>query len=228
MHARTLLVSDGDDDLVVRGFPPGDQAVRNELRVLPRLGPLAGSAPRLLAGGDDPDHGPVIVTTRVPGSHPAAWLDLATIAREMAAALARIHWLTGEGLTEDPAVSAYGGVLTHGDFWSGNALWEGDRVTGVVDWSGACYAPRGIDVAWCRQDLVLLGSPGAAEVFLGRYESATGRRVGDVLAWDVRAADRARDHVEDRAARYAATGREDVSGEVLRRRFDAWDTWLGL
>ncbi|MBK0296215.1 phosphotransferase, partial [Bacillus sp. S34] len=54
-------------------------------------------------------------------------------------------------------------VLTHGDLWSGNTLWEGDRLTGIVDWSGAMSAPRGVDIAWCRQDLVLLGSTVAAD-----------------------------------------------------------------
>jgi len=44
-------------------------------------------------------------------------------------------------------------VLTHFDFWSGNVLLEHGVITGVVDWSGAAQAPRGLDVSWCRLDL---------------------------------------------------------------------------
>lgn len=52
-HARTCVVTDGREELVVRRFPPGDPAVRHETAVLPRLSHLAPLVPRLVAA--DPD-----------------------------------------------------------------------------------------------------------------------------------------------------------------------------
>ena len=238
-HARTLMVVDGDARAVVRMFPRGDDAVRRECEVLRRLGPLGPLAPRLLAHGAAQGH-PVIVTDAVPGGPPAPGLDPVVIGERMGTALAAIHDLDPVGLPDESrqptrsagrlATTAHEAwrevdldrVLTHGDFWSGNTLWEGDRLTGIVDWSGAMSAPRGVDIAWCRQDLVLLGSTVAADRFLDAYESTTGRRVRDVRAWDVIAAARADAYVETWAPNYAGIGRPETDGRLLRSRFDAW------
>ncbi|MBA8989382.1 aminoglycoside phosphotransferase (APT) family kinase protein [Curtobacterium pusillum] len=241
-HARTLLVSgdvDHADHAVVRAFPRSDDAVVRELAVLHRLRPLGRLAPRLLAHGETDGH-PLIVTEALPGGPPAADLDPVVIGEQMGAALAAIHRLDPAGLPDDvrrPTLRAgrlaalaheawreadLERVLTHGDFWSGNTLWEGDRLSGVVDWSGARSAPRGVDLAWCRQDLVLLGSASAADRFLAAYEAAAGRRVPDVRAWDVIAAARADTYVETWAPNYGGVGRPEIDGRVLRQRFDAW------
>ena len=238
-HARTLLVADGDERVVVRMFPRADDAVDREREVLSRLGPLGSLAPRLLAHGAT-DGYPVIVTEAVPGGPPAPTLDPVVIGEQLGVALAAIHELDPVGLTDEVrqptqragrlAAAAHEAwqeadldrVLTHGDFWSGNTVWAGDRLAGVVDWSGAMSAPRGVDLAWCRQDLVLLGSPTAADRFLAAYETAAGRRVRDVHAWDVVAAARADTYVETWAPNYAGIGRPEVTGRVLRERFDAW------
>ncbi|WIB77615.1 aminoglycoside phosphotransferase family protein [Curtobacterium sp. MCPF17_002] len=238
-HARTLLVDDGDAHVVVRMFPRADDSVARELEVLRRLGPLGRLAPRALAHGELEGHG-VIVTEAVPGGPPSPTLDPVVIGEQLGVALAAVHRLDPTGLPDDArepttragrlAASAQEAwreadldrVLTHGDFWSGNTVWDGDRLTGVVDWSGARSAPRGVDLAWCRQDLVLLGSPVAAERFLAAYEAASGRRVLDVHAWDVVAAARADTYVETWAPNYAGIGRPEVDARVLRERFDAW------
>lgn len=238
-HARTVLAVDGDQHVVVRMFPRGDDSVARELEVLTRLGPLGRLAPRGLAHGDLDGHG-VIVTEALPGGPPAPGLDPVVIGEQLGVALGAVHGLDPVGLPDDvreptgragrlAAVAQEAWreadldrVLTHGDFWSGNSLWEGDRLTGIVDWSGARSAPRGVDLAWCRQDLVLLGSPTAADRFLAAYESAIGRRVLDVHAWDVVAAARADTYVETWAPNYAGIGRPEIDARVLRERFDAW------
>ncbi|MET3450775.1 aminoglycoside phosphotransferase family protein [Curtobacterium sp. 1544] len=238
-HARTLMAVDGDARVVVRMFPRGDDAVRREREVLRRLGPLGTLAPRLLAHGEAQGH-PVIVTDAVPGGPPAPGLDPVVIGEQMGRALAEIHRLDPVDLPDESrqptrragrlATSAHEAwrevdldrVLTHGDFWSGNALWEGERLTGIVDWSGAMSAPRGVDIAWCRQDLVLLGSTAAADRFLAVYEGATGQRVRDVRAWDVIAAARADAYLETWAPNYAGIGRPEIDGRLLRSRFDTW------
>ncbi|GAB3263378.1 hypothetical protein GCM10027425_27800 [Alteromonas gracilis] len=243
-HARTCVVADGREDLVVRRFPPGDPAVRHEVEVLARVEHLAPLVPRLVAADPDGgDEGPMIVTSRLPGCHPGPRLAPTALARGLAQVLARIHASGGEGLrdaevsapeTSGPLAAAAralvgsrpgGGsdaVLTHYDFWCGNTLWIDDRPTGVVDWSGARRAPRGQDVAWCRLDLVLLHGVEAAEAFLAAYEEAADVTVDDVADWDLLAAAHAEDAVEGWAPNYAGIGRPELTPEALRGRLVGW------
>lgn len=66
-------------------------------------------------------------------------------------------------------------VLVHGDFWTGNLLWHGLDLVGVIDWDGAAAGPASADVAKCQLDLTLSLGPTAAERFAVRYCSITGR-----------------------------------------------------
>lgn len=240
-HATVVLVADGGSELVVRAFPAGDEAVGHEVQVLPRIEALGDRVPRLVAHAVHGAEPPLIVTTRVRGAHPPAWLAPEVIAQQMAGVLADIHRLPGDGLRPTPAGPPAGPhpvavaarrelpallteerVLTHYDFWCGNALWDGDVLTGVVDWSGARHGPRGLDVAWCRQDLVLLGSARAADLFLHEYERAAGRHLPEIRAWDTYAAAQAVACVEDWAPNYHGIDRPDITRATLRRRLDAW------
>ena len=78
-------------------------------------------------------------------------------------------------------------VLRHRDLWFGNIVWTGDRITGVVDWSGACVGdPRG-DVGYARVDVHLVLGAKAARTF----HSAIERRRGpmpDTAWWELLAA----------------------------------------
>lgn len=100
-HALTLLVSDGRVEYVVRRFPAGDPAVAREAAVYSRLEPESGIVPRLVAYSDEPTS-PTIVTSRLPGGHPAHNLSPSAMASQMAGALARIHRLDGDGLPPAP------------------------------------------------------------------------------------------------------------------------------
>ena len=243
-HAETALVAAAGRLLVARRFPEGDDAVQREVRVLERVRPLGVLVPELVAHRVDAA-GSVIVTTLVDGGPPASGLDPEMIAREMAAVLARVHALDGVGLPaapkplppgdsaiarrariEQPDLGPAGRVMVHNDFWCGNALWRGDRLTGVVDWSDARWGPRGVDVAWCRQDLVLLGAPDAADVFLRAYEDEAGILIADIHAWDLRVGAYAEPVVETWAPNYDGIGRVDVTANVLRRRLDEWNLAL--
>jgi aminoglycoside phosphotransferase (APT) family kinase protein len=239
-HAFTIQAGDAHGDVVVRVFPTGDDAVQREVDILTRVQALGGFVPTFLARGAVDDQ-PMIVTTLVPGTAPRPTVPVAQIAAQMGEMLARIHTLDGSGLRRAPTAPPDGTgvlaraaraalprledndkVLTHFDFWSGNTLWEGDELTGVVDWSGARVAPRGVDVAWCRQDLVLLGARSAADIFLETYENHAGLVVADMSLWDLVAAAQADPVVESWAANYHGVGRPDITSEVLRKRLDDW------
>ena len=243
-HATTVVVTCRGRSLVARRFPLGDDAARRECAAHPTLARLGTLVPRLVAIGGTQAR-PVIITTVVPGTPPSPVLPVAAIAAGMARTLARIHGLSGAGLRLQPVGPGMGDgplarralaefedldtshrVLTHLDFWCGNVLWDGSDVAGVVDWSGACSAPRGVDLAWCRQDLVLLGDPDAAELFLREYQRLSGVTVTDIGAWDVQAAARAEDRVETWAPNYLGIGRSDGTAETLRARLDAWNATL--
>ncbi len=240
-HALTV-VAEADDgtEMVIQSFPAGDDAVEREVEVLRYVNGLGEWVPRLIAHTLDVT-GPLIVTTRVPGGHPSPDLPGAVIAVQMAHALAQIHRLDGEGLRPRtnkpstdtspvtlaaprtwPQLDEADLVLTHSDFWCGNALWDGPMLTGVVDWVGAHRAPRGVDIAWCRLDLVLLGEVDAADLFLNEYALATGATITDQHGWDLRAAARADQIVDTWSPNYYDIGRTDLTPQLLRRRFDSW------
>jgi aminoglycoside phosphotransferase (APT) family kinase protein len=64
-------------------------------------------------------------------------------------------------------------VLLHRDFHPGNVLWRRGRVSGVVDWLGACAGPAAADVAHCRVNLLAMGAE-VTERFTGRWERVAG------------------------------------------------------
>ncbi|QSB04623.1 phosphotransferase family protein [Natronoglycomyces albus] len=241
-HARTFLVSDGVDEYVARVFPPEDTAATHEVGILERLEPLGDAVPHLVAVAGAAS--PVVLTTRVPGSTPHPQLPPEAMAAPLARMLARIHALDGSGLRLAPARVPPGDspiaqaaqaewdrldtserVLTHYDLWIGNTLWQARKLTGVVDWSGARHAPRAVDLAWFRQDLVLLGSVAAAESFRAEYERICGP-VKDLELWDRQAAAQADPAVEAWAANYVGIGRPQITARLLRQRLNAWSARL--
>lgn len=242
-HAETALILVAGRELVVRRYPPGDDAVANEIPVLERVSSLKALVPQLVAYQHGAD--PLIVTTKVDGGLPDPALPLNAIADAMAKALAQIHSISGAGLHRgrkalpqaetsiaraarrnpprfDPSLD----VLVHGDFWCGNAMWQGPQLTGLVDWSGGHSGARGLDVSWCRQDLVLLGDVEAADLFLEAYQRASGTEVVDLREWDLTAGAWADTVVETWAPNYTGIGRPDITPEKLRARLNAWNSAL--
>jgi aminoglycoside phosphotransferase (APT) family kinase protein len=250
-HARTYLIRTANpgQEFILREFPPGDDAPGNESRVLSALAGLGGLAPRLLASGagDAPGTAAWTLISRLPGTaditpdRPAAW------AGQLGQALARIHAIPGQRLGDFQKVSERPGgslmavsgpaagpvranwellasapaVLTHYDFWSGNTVWQGGMLTGVVDWSGGALGPRGFDVGWCRLDLYLLYGEHIAASFLESYENASSA-LPDLLYWDLWAAARSHEDVESWVPNYRDLGRPDLTAPELRKRHTAW------
>jgi aminoglycoside phosphotransferase (APT) family kinase protein len=255
-HARTWLIQLAHPELevVLREFPAGDDTARHEAVVLTDLDGLDGLAPRLLASGagQPPPVGSWVLISRLPGraditpDQPAAW------AGQLGRALARIHATPLRGLTgfqrvldrtEGSRAALRGsaasvvaarwdslagppGVLTHYDFWSGNVVWRGDVLTGVVDWSGAAIGPRSYDVGWCRLDLYLLYDELIADTFLDAYEAASESAPVDRLLCDLWAVARSHHTVETWVPNYRDLGRADLTASQLRRRHTAWTQHL--
>lgn len=82
----------------------------------------------------------------------------------------------------------YQGTFLHRDFHLGNVLWQGEEVTGVVDWVETSWGPAGLDVAHCTTYLAMLHGPDAADAFVSAYREHTdGFRddPGDQRYWQV-------------------------------------------
>jgi aminoglycoside phosphotransferase (APT) family kinase protein len=78
-------------------------------------------------------------------------------------------------------------TLVHIDYWPGNILWDQGRITAVVDWEEAAYGDPGIDVAYCRMELVLSGMGQVADEFLQAYEAERGQSVANLAFWEIAA-----------------------------------------
>jgi aminoglycoside phosphotransferase (APT) family kinase protein len=248
-HAATWLVAmDGPvTEAVLREFPAGDESVPWEAEVLRALDGLEGLVPRLLAAGAD-DPVPWLLLSRLPGTADITSVPPETIANQLGMTLARIHRPRGEQLASlrrvlemdggrlesltGPAASVVKEhwqrvieeplVLTHSDFWSGNVVWDAERVSGVVDWNGGSLGPRGYDVGWCRLDLYLLFDEAIADLFLHAYEAAVGETLADPALWDLWSVSRSDDYVETWVPNYLDLGRADLTAANLRTRHREW------
>lgn len=103
----------------------------------------------------------------------------------------RIHQMESEPILEDalgwmranvPAAETT--TLVHGDYRTGNLIYEEDRIAAVLDWEFACLGDPVLDLAWvCAlsnrtdSDLVCYLLP--RERFLDGYAERTGRRPSD-------------------------------------------------
>jgi aminoglycoside phosphotransferase (APT) family kinase protein len=239
-------------EAVLRRFPTGDAAAGNEAAALTALDGLNGWAPRLIdvdPGGERAGQ-PVTLITRVTGHPDITPADPHTAATELAKILARVHATRLDGLSSfrdgvraaisaaapmrstapsAPALLAHEhrlaqqpSVLTHYDYWTGNVLWQGGTITGVIDWAGAARAPRGFDVSWCRLDLVLLHDHATADTFLTAYQRAAGQPVPDIDLWDLFALTNSHHTVETWLPNYHPLGRTDLTAADLRERHTRW------
>jgi aminoglycoside phosphotransferase (APT) family kinase protein len=255
-HADTWRVDTENPatSVVVRQFPVGDPAPLSEQRVLRALDGLGGVAPVLLGGDLDGRWSkyPTSLTSWLDGRPDITPADPREWARELGRALAAVHAVPVERLTELSSIFDHDGGsqdilagplaaevrsrwseavaspegLSHGDYWSGNVIWRDGRLTGIVDWSGASRGPRGFDLGWSRLDLVLLFDEEIADDFLAAYKAAIGQAIGEIRLWDCWAAARSHDAVESWAPNYLPLGRADLDEDELRRRHARWTARL--
>lgn len=73
----------------------------------------------------------------------------------------------------------------HRDYHPNNVLWQNGRVSGLVDWPNGCRGAVGIDLSWCRVNLIHLYGVPAADRFLQTYESLAGSSFQYHPFWDL-------------------------------------------
>ncbi|MEV0734273.1 aminoglycoside phosphotransferase family protein [Polymorphospora sp. NPDC050346] len=113
-------------------------------------------------------------------------------------------------------------VLVHGDLWQGNTLWDGDTLTGIVDWDMAGVGHNGIDLSSLRLDAALMFGGDAAEQVLAGWEDATGEPARDVAFWDAVTALNMPGDIAVFAPAIHDQGRRDLTATTLNGRRDAF------
>jgi aminoglycoside phosphotransferase (APT) family kinase protein len=96
-------------------------------------------------------------------------------------------WLRAIEILEGPQPSAER-VFIHRDYHPGNVLWQGGKVSGLVDWVNASLGSPWADVGHCRENLASELGQQAADRFLELYREASGRQDDYHPYWDISAA----------------------------------------
>lgn len=107
-------------------------------------------------------------------------------------------------------------VLIHDDFHPGNVLFDGGRLSAIVDWPLAAAGPPACDVAFCRLDVALMLGLEVADAVLAAYEAETGAPLADIAWWDLYAASRAETDLAVWTESYAGLADVDLATVELR------------
>ena len=120
-----------------------------------------------------------------------------------------------------PSVISNGAVLTHHDFWFGNTLWTGERLTGIVDWDGALIDDPGYDVGYARIDMQLVLAGDSAARFRARYEARRGP-LHAMAFWDLVAVLSAFRWLSDWVVGYHEVGLTELTDDLARERMESF------
>lgn len=85
------------------------------------------------------------------------------------------------------SASVYSGppVLLHGDFWPGKLLWQGARLTAILDWEDAALGDPASDVAGCRLELRWKYGLAATARLTQRYLRSSAIAAERLALWDL-------------------------------------------
>jgi len=209
---RLLGVRIADDtQALVIDLLPGSSAVPADPPVA-RLRRLGAAAARIHAVLPDPD--PALPRRE----RPIAPLDFGALRRELEP---RPLLVRAEAAIAGRPVPGASGFV-HGDLWQGNALWQGDELTGVIDWDCAGVGPAGVDLGSLRCDAALYHGLACADDVRRGWEEAAGRAAADVAYWDVVAALSTPPDMGWFVGAIAGQGRPDLTREILVERRDAF------
>ncbi len=131
-------------------------------------------------------------------------------------------WLRALNYLRRTSPPQEGWVLIHRDYCPTNVLWQGEAVSGIIDWVNACRGPIGIDIARCRANLVVLHGLAAADRFLQAYQSMAGSGWRYDPYWELaNLADMLPDPDAVRKG-WHPHGVRDISAPLARLRVDAY------
>lgn len=107
--------------------------------------------------------------------------------------------------------------LLHGDYWPGNLLWEDGRLTGVVDWEETAVGDPLADLAIARLDVLFAFGREAQAAFTRRYLAVSPDiDPGNLPIWDLYAALRPANELQEWAAGWPELGRPDVTLQTMQ------------
>jgi len=110
----------------------------------------------------------------------------------------------------------------HRDYHPCNVLWHDGQLSGIVDWPNACLGPAGIDVAWCRSNLVGLYGIDAADRFLRAYQSLAGTSFSYHPFWDLMVVIELLPGPPDVYPPWVTFGMQGLTDETALERTDAY------
>ncbi|KAH7137694.1 aminoglycoside phosphotransferase [Dactylonectria macrodidyma] len=174
-----------------------------------RLRTLGAAAARISAA-DVPS-----LATLPPRTGPIGDVDWAGLRREHGAST--VLWRATEAVERvKPADTRV--VFVHGDLWHGNTLWDGIKLTAILDWDASGIGSPGIDLGSLRFDAALCYGPSAAAEVLSGWEEEAGRPALDVAYWDAMAALASPPDMGWVQPAMADQGRPDLTAELLTER----------
>ena len=109
----------------------------------------------------------------------------------------------------------------HRDFHPVNLLWQGERLSAVVDWVNACRGPAAVDLAHCRGNLVALYGMEVADRFLRHYHELGGVGHGDLAWWELMSLVEGLPGPPEVYVGWAPFGMRHVTPGLLRAQADA-------
>jgi aminoglycoside phosphotransferase (APT) family kinase protein len=77
-------------------------------------------------------------------------------------------------------------TFIHRDYHAGNTLWERATLTGIVDWTPACWGPPGADIGHLLANIGFDHGPAKADT-AARLWAAAGGETADLAWWRLRA-----------------------------------------
>ncbi|WP_235941312.1 phosphotransferase family protein [Paenibacillus puerhi] len=199
---------------------------------------------------------PALLMTKLEGEVVLKPGNMESWVKELARVLARIHQVSGDGFPwtyfsyrdrsslELPGWTACPQVwqaaldivkgprpdfkpcLIHRDYHPTNVLWEGSRVSGVVDWVNACRGPAGADVGHCRVNLAQLFGVETADLFLSAYRAYAGEAFSYDPYWDLVSVMDMQDGTPGVYEGWIQLGVTELTDELIMERMDEYASSL--
>lgn len=116
-----------------------------------------------------------------------------------------------------PRIQSNPKILRHGDYWPGNVLWQGDKLSAVIDWEECRIGEALSDLAIARLDVLWVLDLDAMHHFTEVYQAKMNLNLGDLPYWDLCASLRPIQVMDHFVTAYPKLGRPDITVQTLER-----------